>query len=813
MKALFNSAMFNHVFFFLVVLVSFACHHDLPEQNSNETNNSISIKHIKVDGKLCGNNDEVEVFESKVELEIEFEKMYQDLSIKIDNNIVSVSNKVVNYKVENITNFKKILEIEINAKDKKTEKIKIGVRKALPTEIKIDRIVLGTSLCHHNSNVVIETSKAMLTIEVLEKYKNFSVKVNDQLANVSGKVASLLIENITQTPKALSVLITASGKVDKTVQFTVTKKATTPGSIAISRVTIDDTSCVKNTLIECDTSSPKLTIEFLEVYEDLNVKVNDDNIVVSSNKATYSFNGITEDKIFVKIIANAKNKIEEEFSFYLKLKALEQMKVLKVLLGNKPCKNNEEVEVDASTASLQVEFEEAYPELKVFVNEQLAELSDKVATFQMSEISEKGISINIKAQSKGYLDYRFKFIAKKEKLKGNDNANLKALTLVSGEHVFDFDKVFAFDVFEYESYVASKFVELDLKAEKEDDGAILSPVSKKEIDGNIVLSIVVTASDGVAKKEYKVLAKKVPSLLSEKRELVKVDIPKTGIKFPIDKGGEGELEKSYQIGKYAVSYSLWKEVYDWAAQHGYKFKNSGIAGSEGQSSTGTYPNSSPIPPLDENNKLQPVLSISFHDAIVWLNAYSVMEGYNAIYYYQTSGGINKVLKDATVKIEGLDLFECDKAIARDDVEGFRLPTELEWRLAASYQGKEDKGNSHSKLQKDGTILFFTKGDSASGAASNSIVDTQKVAWFADDADWKTHPIGEKTANALGIFDMCGNAYEWLFSGNGDKKRYLLGGDVNKENVSDLSLDQEAEKGTDASAADSYMSLRVVKNEK
>ena len=61
--------------------------------------------------------------------------------------------------------------------------------------------------------------------------------------------------------------------------------------------------------------------------------------------------------------------------------------------------------------------------------------------------------------------------------------------------------------------------------------------------------------------------------------------------------------------------------------------------------------------------------------------------------------------------------------------------------------------------------------------------------------------------------MCGNAYEWLFDGDGNKKRYLLGGDVNKESVEDLSVGQEAEKTTEAGAADSFMSLRVVKNEK
>jgi hypothetical protein len=800
-------------FVFLAMFASFACHHDKIRQNPTDTkDDTMHIKHIKLDGKLCGVNDEVEVFESEANLEIEFENVYQDLNVKIGNDTISIPNKVLIYKINGITEFKKTIEIEITAKDRKTQKINIGVKKALPTEIKIDRIILGTSICHHNSTVEISTSKAMLTIEVLEKYTNLSVKVNGKATHVSGKLASLLIEDITETPKPITILLNASGKASKTVLFNVSKKEPTPNDIVITRVTIDNKPCIKDALIDCTTSNPTLTIEFLESYQGLNVKVNDDNATISLNKVTYSFSGITEDKIIVSIVVNATNKIEKQFNFQLKLKALETMSMKKVLLENKLCKKNGVVDIDSNTATLKIEFEEVYSELKVFVNEQLAELNDKVASFQISGITDEGILVDIKASAKGYLEYRFKFTAKKEKPKGNDNANLKALTLVSGEHTFDFDKVFTSSVLEYESYVASKFSELDLKGEKEDVAASLSTVSKKEIDGNIVLSIVVTAPNGIAKKEYKVVAKKVPALVSEKRELVKIDITKTGIKFPIDKGW-AELIKSYSIGKYALSYALWKEVYDWAAQHGYKFKKSGRAGRDGSDSNAIYPNGSPIPPLDEANKFQPVVEISFHDAIIWLNAYSIMEGYNAIYYYQTSDGENKILKDATLKIEGGELFECDKAIAREDVVGFRLPKEKEWRLAASYQGSVDKGNSISNIQKDGTKLFFTKGDSASGAASNSKEDTRKVAWFAEDANYTTHPIGEKQANALGIFDLCGNADEWLFDGDGEKKRYLLGGHVEKEDVSDLSVGQEAEKGTDAGAADWYMSLRVVRNEK
>ena len=301
MKAFFNNAMFNRflgVFVFLMVLTSFGCNHDLSTQNSDETNDSIVIKHIKIDDRLCGNNDVVEVFESEANLEIEFEKIYKDLSVKIDNNPVSVLNKIITHRISNITEFKKTIEIEIIAK-KKSEKIKIGVRKPLPTEIKIDKIVLGTSLCHHNSNVVINESKAMLTVEVLEKYTNLAIKVNDTHCTVMGKTANLLIEDITETPKTILVLLTASGKVDKTVQFNVSKKTAEASAIVISRVLIDDIPCIKDKIVECKSSSPKLTVEFMESYEGLNVKVNEGNADVSSNRATYSFTGITEDKINV----------------------------------------------------------------------------------------------------------------------------------------------------------------------------------------------------------------------------------------------------------------------------------------------------------------------------------------------------------------------------------------------------------------------------------------------------------------------------------------------------------------------------------
>ena len=94
-------------------------------------------------------------------------------------------------------------------------------------------------------------------------------------------------------------------------------------------------------------------------------------------------------------------------------------------------------------------------------------------------------------------------------------------------------------------------------------------------------------------------------------------------------------------------------------------------------------------------------------------------------------------------------------VVERDVE-FRLPTKQEWEYACRAGATGD----YNKLADGTEITKDTLG---------------QVAWFKDDSNEKTHPVGQKKPNAFGLYDMHGNVSEWTSSGN-DEHRVHCGGD-------------------------------------
>jgi formylglycine-generating enzyme required for sulfatase activity len=70
--------------------------------------------------------------------------------------------------------------------------------------------------------------------------------------------------------------------------------------------------------------------------------------------------------------------------------------------------------------------------------------------------------------------------------------------------------------------------------------------------------------------------------------------------------------------------------------------------------------------------------------------------------------------------------------ARNDGYKYRLPTEAEWEYAARAGSAVPQGASLSEF-----------------------------AWFADNSEDETHPVGQKKPNAWGLYDMLGNVREWV----------------------------------------------------